>query len=191
MSVLSLQTLTNSGLFQSGAASQEPSPSVTTAANVPIPLPVNPTRRSTEKAISSPLPSPSQLTCFLAYAESHLGVRNTSMYEGSLELQGIGPDILGDIDDKVLSGIGISTSDIIRIKKGSTIWWNGPDAKRKWSNTSRSSGTEHGRFGSPKAEPPKKKVAYEKQSHDGGASRFSAGPMQPDDGGDAPDVDFD
>jgi hypothetical protein len=51
------------------------------------------------------------------------------MYEGSLELQGIGLDILGDIDDKVLSGISISTGDIIRIKKGSTIWWNGPDAK--------------------------------------------------------------
>jgi hypothetical protein len=54
-----------------------------------------------------------------------------------------------------------------------------------------SSGTEHGRFGSPKAEPPKKKVAYEKQYHDGGASRFLAGPMQPDDGGDTPGIDFD
>jgi hypothetical protein len=47
----------------------------------------------------------------------------------SLKLQGIGPDILGDINDKVLSGIGISTGDIIHIKKGSTIWWNGPNAK--------------------------------------------------------------
>jgi hypothetical protein len=80
------------------------------------------------------------------------------MYEGSLELQGIGLDILGNIDDKVLSGIGISMGDIIRIKKGSTIWWNGPNAKRKRSNTSTSSGTEHGQFGSPKAEPPKKRL---------------------------------
>jgi hypothetical protein len=35
-----------------------------------------------------------------------------------------------------------------------------------------SPGTEHGRFGSPKAEPPKKNVAYEKEYHDGGASHF-------------------
>ncbi|KAI6038007.1 hypothetical protein EDC04DRAFT_2570559, partial [Pisolithus marmoratus] len=51
---------------------------------------------------------------------------------------GIGPDILQDVDDKFLSDMGISASDVIHLKKGSTTWWNGPDAKHKRSNMSAS-----------------------------------------------------
>jgi hypothetical protein len=43
ISVLLFQILMNSGLFQSGAASQGLSPSVTTATNIPVLLPVTPT----------------------------------------------------------------------------------------------------------------------------------------------------
>ncbi|KIN95228.1 hypothetical protein M404DRAFT_166340 [Pisolithus tinctorius Marx 270] len=74
------------------------------------------------------------LSCFLSYTETNLSVLNTSMYEKDLELQGIGPDILADIDDKTHTLISFSTRDIIHLKKGSLVWWNGPEAKLKQRN---------------------------------------------------------
>ena len=51
-------------------------------------------------------------------------------------MQHIGPDIFSEIDNKMLTTeIGIPTGDIICLKEGSTVWWNGPDAKQKCSNT--------------------------------------------------------
>jgi hypothetical protein len=85
-----------------------------------------------------------------------------------------------------LSEVGILIGDIIHLKKGSVAWWNGPDAKRKQSGTSSSSGTlNRGSL----EQPVKKKVAYEKQYHNRGKSRFSGPPMV--DGDPDPTVDYD
>ncbi|KIJ21121.1 hypothetical protein PAXINDRAFT_6893 [Paxillus involutus ATCC 200175] len=124
------------------------------------------------------VPTPSQLSRFLQYAETCLGVRHASTYEPGLQLHGIGPDILPDIDDKTLAGVGISAGDIIRLKKGSVVWWNSPDAKRKRSDTITATGTGSP-FTSPDR-PARKRVSYEKRYHDGGASRFSGPPMTVD-----------
>jgi hypothetical protein len=50
-------------------------------------------------------------------------------YKSSLELNGIGPDILPDVDHKLLASLGIYTGDVIHLKNGSMAWWNGPEAK--------------------------------------------------------------
>lgn len=63
--------------------------------------------------------------------ETHLGVHHASAFESAFQLHGIGPDILPDINDKVLSDLGISAGDIIHLKKGSVAWWNGSDMRRK------------------------------------------------------------
>ena len=70
-------------------------------------------------------------------------VVNATAYKQRLAVQHIGPDIFSEIDNKMLTTeIGIPTGDIICLKKGSTVWWNGPDAKQKCSNTDWSS-TSH------------------------------------------------
>jgi len=78
---------------------------------------------------SPPIPSPSQLVRYLKYAEASLGVHHALSYKLAFELHGIGPDILPSVDDKLLSDLGISAGDSIRLKKGSVAWWNGADAK--------------------------------------------------------------
>ncbi|KIK78109.1 hypothetical protein PAXRUDRAFT_164866, partial [Paxillus rubicundulus Ve08.2h10] len=65
----------------------------------------------------------------------------------------IGPDILLDISDQTLQDIGMSMGDIIRLKKGSATWWNGPDAKQKHSETIVNSNP---------SKPVTKKITYEK-----------------------------
>ncbi|KIK24630.1 hypothetical protein PISMIDRAFT_10069 [Pisolithus microcarpus 441] len=57
-------------------------------------------------------------------------------------MHGISPDILPDVDDKLLSEFGISPGDAICLKKGSMAWWNGPDANHKQSKASASALTE-------------------------------------------------
>lgn len=146
------------------------SPSHPTATNAPAPPPAMPTRTPAET------PTPSHLTRFLHYAETHLGVRDATTYKRDLELHGIGPDVFADIDDKTLAGIGISTGDVIRLKKGSLIWWNSPEGKRKRSNTAPSSGTDDR---TSDAQPPRKRVAYEKRYRDGTKHRFWGPPVRP------------
>ncbi|KIM50301.1 hypothetical protein SCLCIDRAFT_18538 [Scleroderma citrinum Foug A] len=76
--------------------------------------------KALEMAPSSPLVSlPSHFSCYLKYVETHLGVHHASAFESAFQLHGIGPDILPDINDKVLSDLGISAGDIIHLKKGS------------------------------------------------------------------------
>jgi hypothetical protein len=50
-------------------------------------------------------------------------------------MQDIGPDILTDISDRTLQDMGMNTGEIIRLKKASALWWIGPDAKRKRSDS--------------------------------------------------------
>ncbi|KAG1732004.1 uncharacterized protein EDB91DRAFT_1058406 [Suillus paluster] len=61
-------------------------------------------RTATSLPITSPVaPTPSTLTCFLKYAEDHLGVAFASTYEPSLHGIGAGPDILTDMADQDLA----------------------------------------------------------------------------------------
>ena len=178
-SVILLQMLTNSGLFQSSTASCGLSPS-------PLQLQMFPSHFQWHWC-ADPLKSLS-LHHFCPHLNSHVSWPMPKPILVCVMHQCMKPHS----NFKVI-GISISTGDIICLKKGSVIWWNGPDAKWKQSNTSTSSGSEHGWSGFPKAdsEPPKKKIAYEKWYHEGDGSRFSAGLMQPDDGGGALGMDLD
>ncbi|KIK35732.1 hypothetical protein CY34DRAFT_16840 [Suillus luteus UH-Slu-Lm8-n1] len=137
------------------------------------PLTPVPVRTMTSLPVTSPVaPTPSTLTRFLKYAEDHLGVAFASTYEASLHGIGAGPDILVDMADQDLAQVGLSAGDIIRLKKGSVTWWNGPltksSAKRQRSDTTESEIPEY------------KKFQYEKRYHDGGRARISGSCMKPD-----------
>ena len=139
--------------------------SVASMARVPSKPPSTPTRRrasSSASIVHSPtLNTPSKLSRFLEYAETHLGVKNARLHEESLQLQGFGPDILHLVDDAVLKDIGLTPGDVIRLKQNSQQWWNSVDTKRKWVSSPIQSTT-----------PPSKKVAFEKRFSDGGRSRL-------------------
>ncbi|KIK90856.1 hypothetical protein PAXRUDRAFT_150973, partial [Paxillus rubicundulus Ve08.2h10] len=106
--------------------------------------------------------TPTQLFHFLQHAEAHLGISSATRYEGALWMQDIGLDILLDVSNQTLQDMGMSTSDIICLKKGSAPWWKGPDSKRKCNRSSA------------------KKIAYKRCYHDRGDSHFSAGAMWAD-----------
>ena len=104
-----------------------------------------------------------------------------------LKEQSIGPDILADIEDKALIGIGILTGDVVCLKKGSLVWWNGPNAKWKCSNAASTDWTSLEKAKSPILNsPPKQRVAYEKKFHDCGGCHFTGPPMIASDGDDGP-----
>jgi hypothetical protein len=142
-----------------------------------------------ELARSPLIPTPSKLRRFLQYAEDDLGVNFATSYESSLRSIGAGPDILLEISDQELSRIGLTPGDIIRLKKGSITWWNGPlaksepndSAKRKRSDTTDS------------AIPECRKYQYERRYHDGGRARINGGKMRLDGTppGEGPEVDYD
>lgn len=191
MGVLLVHTLSKSGLLPSAAGSPDTATAPHGVPATPV-TPQTPTRQKNDALSSNSeselIPSPSHLTRYLKHAETQLGVRHALTYKTSLELNGIGPDILPDVDDKLLASLGISAGDVIRLKNGSMAWWNGPDAKRKRSNTVTSDAEGWSSHGE---EQPKKKVAYEKRFHDKGGNRFTGPPMRPDDGGDDLDRDYD
>ncbi|KIM64577.1 hypothetical protein SCLCIDRAFT_75913, partial [Scleroderma citrinum Foug A] len=122
------------------------------------------------------LPTPSKLTRFLQYAEANLGVESAQTLEPALQRLGVGPDILSEMDDTLLQEAGISPGDIIHLKCGSSVWWNGPEARQKRSAT-QSESTE--------APATKEcKFQYEKHYEDGGRSHFTGGPIKPAEDGD-------
>ena len=174
ISVLLIQTLAQLGLLSSNSGISAGMP------HVLAPSPQTPTRQkkhSSEATLSPPIPSPSHLIRYLKHAKTHLGVNNALLYRSSLENNGIGPDILPDVKDKFLTDLGILPGDVIRLKKGSTVWWNGPDVKRKRRNTATS-----------EDEQPVKRVVYQKQFHGGGGARFTGLLMRP---GSPPLLDYD
>ena len=124
MSILPLQMLTNSGLLPSAS-----SPAATKAAPDSVPSAVPAVSSVHKPPLPLPFPSPTQLKRFLSYAETELGVHDASQYKDALDLRGIGPDVLAEMSDHILSDIGIPAGDIVCLKKGSIAWWNGPDAK--------------------------------------------------------------
>ncbi|KAI6025200.1 hypothetical protein BKA83DRAFT_4491946 [Pisolithus microcarpus] len=156
-SILLLQTLMKSGILSS------PTPSTPCLSSIPSPVTPTQAVQGAAENPSPPVPSPSQLSRFLHHAETNLGVHNATQFEESLKLQGIGPDILAEVDDKVLTDAGISIGNIIRLKCGCMAWWNSADAKWKCSNTEVSAHSTD-----LPTRPPKKRVAYEKRYFDSG-----------------------
>ncbi|KIJ57767.1 hypothetical protein HYDPIDRAFT_34805 [Hydnomerulius pinastri MD-312] len=164
-SALLVQQLTNSGLL-SGTPTTVPS----TAAHATTPT--TPTCKGVildQPGSSPPIPTPTTLGRFLCHAEDKLGVVNATSYEWALQSEGIGPDILSDVDDQTLRGKGLKQGDIICLKKGSFTWWSGPNAKRP------------------------SKVSYEKRFKEGGGCHFSGPPMKVDEDGNgwSPNSDYD
>ncbi|KAL4062950.1 hypothetical protein V8B97DRAFT_1846840, partial [Scleroderma yunnanense] len=87
-------------------------------------------------------------------------------------LHGTRPDILPDVNDKLLSNLGTSVGDVICLKKASITWWNRLDAKHKQSNTSILAAALDIQ------EPPaKKQVSYQKKYYNRGGCWFSRPPM--------------
>ena len=140
-----------------------------------IPTPSTPTA-STEKTLptSPPVPTPSKLRRFLAYAEKSLGVERATNLEFPLHMKGFGPDVLHLVSDDALAELGINPGNIIRLKTGCVKWWNGADAKRK-----RGEGDDDlfPRQAEEAAPPPPKKVRYEKRYTDGGGMTFHGPPL--------------
>lgn len=127
-------------------------------------------------ASSPPIPSLSQLEHYLCYTETNLGVHCALSYKSTLNMHGIGPDILLSVDDKFLSDLGILAGNAIRLKKSSTAWWNGPDVKWK-----RSRSRSNTLASETNVDWPPKQGSYEKRYDDGGGCCFAAPPMQLDD----------
>ncbi|KAF9233020.1 hypothetical protein BU15DRAFT_66950 [Melanogaster broomeanus] len=129
---------------------------------------------------SPAIPTPSKLTRFLEYADTQLGVQHATTYEHALRQLGAGPDILAEMSDSDLSKAGLNPGDIICLKRGAMVWWNGPDAKRKRSMTLSES-----------TQPPEKHLfQYEKRwGSDKGKARISGGPMRRREDGEEPDGD--
>ncbi|KDQ52188.1 hypothetical protein JAAARDRAFT_73261 [Jaapia argillacea MUCL 33604] len=102
-----------------------------TPAPIPLITPLTPTRRAASNEIPSspPVLSPSHLPRFLRYAQEKVGVQSALSFESQLRNEGMGPDILHEIDNATLMALGISLGDVVRLKKHSLKWWNGPDAK--------------------------------------------------------------
>ncbi|KAI6039959.1 hypothetical protein EDC04DRAFT_2602833 [Pisolithus marmoratus] len=158
-----LQTLAqlDSGLQHSPTASAPAPPMV-----VPPTL-QTPTWQRVNTTSSPPIPSLTQLAHYLQYVETNLGVHHALSYRSALELHGIRPDILPDVDDKLLADLGISAGNAIHLKKAL-----GHEPPLKRANTLASE---------PQESQPPKWVFYKKQFHDGGSSHFNAPPMQQDD----------
>ena len=82
---------------------------------------LNPTPRTlTHSAQPNPtitwspvLPSPSQLTQFLSYAKTHLGVPDALVYKSTLHHKHYRPDILYKVQDSALEKLGIQPGDVI------------------------------------------------------------------------------
>ncbi|KAJ7096181.1 hypothetical protein C8R44DRAFT_749026 [Mycena epipterygia] len=82
------------------------------------------------KASQVALPTPSKLPRFLEYAGQNLGVPLAPSFESPMHKNGYGPDILHLLDDRDLMDIGINKGDVIHLKAGAQLWWNGPEANK-------------------------------------------------------------
>lgn len=137
-------------------------------------IPSTPIVRASVLTQSPAILTPSKLTRFLEYAEQELGVSQAMMYESSLRSIGAGPDILVEIADQELARIGLTPGDIIRLKKGSVTWWNGPLAKNELMDS-----TKCKRSDTTNSEIPEdRRYQYEKRYHDGGRARINGSRMR-------------
>lgn len=104
------------------------------------PVPSTPTRRHHNTATSEPArsparPTPTKLRRFLEHAEAEVGIENATLYQGRLELERYGPDILHEVDNADLRKLAIPPGDIIRLKRAAPKWYNSPAVKRSRSSS--------------------------------------------------------
>ncbi|EIM85429.1 uncharacterized protein STEHIDRAFT_59298 [Stereum hirsutum FP-91666 SS1] len=88
--------------------------------------------RETRPLPTSPVcPTPTKIPRFLKYAETELGIPNATCLQFSMEAHAYGPDILDSVTDaELMSELKIKRGDVLRLKRGAPVWWNGPLAKR-------------------------------------------------------------
>jgi hypothetical protein len=142
-----------------------------------IPVPATPRNRSATEHPSPanpspPLPSPSDISRYLNHASEKLGVRSAQAFVSPLKRKSYGPDILSQVPDSDLAGLGIPPGDIIRLKNGSEGWWKkqkqvggkGPDANSFNQDQQ-------------KDEEEEETVGYEYKYPDGGGVHYSGPPM--------------
>jgi hypothetical protein len=146
------------------------------------PTPSTPENKSSLAALESksapPSPlhnTPSKLTCFLKYAQEHLGVEDATGYEDKFRAHGYGPDILHLVENSALERIGLLEGDIIRLKQNALRWWNLESESNKRKRTA--SGSNEVRGGSLPTQPaprtpPNLRIRFEQQFHDGGHARL-------------------
>ena len=128
-----------------------------------LPSPVNP---------SPPLPSPSDISQYLNHASEKLGVCSAQAFVSPLKWRSYGPNILSQVPDSDLAGLGIPLGDIIRLKNGSEGWWKkqkqvggkGPDANSFNQDQQKDDEEEE-------------TVGYEYKYPDGGGVHYSGPPM--------------
>jgi hypothetical protein len=114
--------------------------------------------------VTTPLPTQhtlSKLLRFLEYAELHLNVKNACLHEESLQMLGFGPNILHLVNNNALTNIGLTPGDVIHLKQNSQQWWNSVDAKHKQTQADQPPLVL--------TTSPNKRVAFEKQYHNGGS----------------------
>ena len=137
-----------------------------TVAAVNVPMPLTPTcdaprplptvQQTEEPTGSPPTNTPSKLKRFLEYAEKNLGVANATDYTYLLSSKGYGPNILHRVKDESLVTLGIPPGDVIWLQDNALKWWNGPNAKRRFSHADNESNDKH----------TKKHVCFEKRYRD-------------------------
>ncbi|KAJ4463906.1 hypothetical protein C8J55DRAFT_443041 [Lentinula edodes] len=118
-----------------------------------------PSTASMTTAVTSPIKNtPTKLPHFLKYAEENLGVENATSHQYALQRARYGPDILSRVADAKLTDLGIPDGDVICLKEAAPSCWNGPDAKRKPSESTLD--VSHN-------EPPRKRIRFERRGKDG------------------------
>jgi hypothetical protein len=95
---------------------------VTSALPTPLKTPSSMTTQSSPPQTHSP----SDIHRYLTYAQDKLGVEDATTYLLPLQLKRYGPDILADVAvaDLTAPDVGMAPGDALRLKRGSTDWWN-------------------------------------------------------------------
>ena len=101
-------------------------PSTPTTPHTPKRARIHHVANSNYSPSAQPLPSPSDIPCFMKYAKEKLGIKDAASYITTLQENRLGPDILGDADLEMLtsSNIGIPYGDALRLRKAAPSWWS-------------------------------------------------------------------
>ncbi|KAF9456340.1 hypothetical protein BDZ94DRAFT_1177933, partial [Collybia nuda] len=121
-----------------------------------------------------PMNTPTKLSRFLQYVEKDLRMQGLVFLEDRFCDKGYGPDILHLVDNTELQAMGLADGDVIRLKQNTPLWWNGPNAKRKQSDTPLLPMQDY------PSTPPNKKMAFEKRfNNNTGGGRYYSPRMTP------------
>jgi hypothetical protein len=125
---------------------------------------------------SPPIPSPSDISCYLTYASEKLGVRSAQDFISPLKRKSYGPDILSEVPDSDLADLGIPPGDIIQLKKGSEGWWKKKKRDQPRNPEANFFSDTHQRE-ELKEDEEDNSIGYEYKYPDGGGVRYGGPPM--------------